>query len=272
MIENTIEMKHYRKPYFEKRENGGKNIKIHKLDRKTFIPDIYIPLNYRLDCLRFAHDTVYGELNKSNKSFDEKFERTKHQRLIDTFQGKLSECAEYIYFIGHGLECSAPDMRVFCGHENLDGEIRRAITNIKKNTKGSKHYSQIVLLERKKLNENGFYIFGDKPPIKYDITVFCRIAIENDKDEYEELDNYLKGINKNNLEEYISVFSKKRIAAEISGILTQEMLDSIIKNGDEMVLNPKDDLYLGIKLIAENYFCLLKDLKNKDEWILELKK
>lgn len=267
----TKKTKLFRKPSFRERENGDKDIIVEKHDKKNFIHDFFIPNAQKIDCLKFAHRTLYGEFKKSNKQFGKDNERTDFRRLVDTFQGKLSEWAEFFYFVAKGLECTSPDMIVTKGHENLDGKIK-GIKTINKNTKGSTHYSNMLLLERDKY-EGVFYIFGGDEPIIYDIHVFCRVAVLEKNNKYEKLDDYLKGIDESNLEEYIDIISKKRIVAEVSGILTAEMFEEIVRQGDDMVLkfHPEYDLYLGIKLVAENYFCILKDLKNKDEWVEEIK-
>lgn len=239
---------------------------------KKFIPDGILNRQQIAESVGFAFDMSFGEgahrLYRSGGTYN----RTPREVFMNTFQGKISEYALYMYLNERNIQASQVDLRV-------EGKGRWDSYDIecyKKHiaVKSTKHYGQLLLLETKDWDENGRYIPNlDTDNSIYDSFVLVRIKPS--------IDDELK--NNNDFwtlrkEEMILELNRYEWEYNIAGFITDDDFkyiiehDYIIKKDQRIGKYKKDGEYKGTKMDADNYYVQAYNMRNNNEFIQRMKK
>ena len=133
------------------------------------------------ECFDFAYDMSYGKegAHRDSRSGGT-VHRKKGQIFINTFQGKMAEYALYRYFQSKNIIMEKPDVeRYNLGTwDSFDLDVQDKHISVK----STKSYGDLLLLETKDWNDDGYY----KPNIKngnskYDYTMLVRFNPDGEK-------------------------------------------------------------------------------------------
>lgn len=223
-----------------------------------------------LRCINFAYAMVWGEgWQRANRSGGIT-ERSDREIFLNTFQGKMTECALYKYLQEHNLRPDAIDFNIYekGKWDTVDITCNRHRIAVK----STKHYGQLLLLETKDWDENGNYIPNEKTNMgEYDEVVLMRIKPSVDdvikqKSDFWDI----------NLEEQLAFLKNIRWEYDFPGYITHEDLKYIIqkhyiiKQGD--LLGKIKENYKGIPMDANNYYVQATNMRRKEEFLQRIRK
>lgn len=132
------------------------------------------------NCFNFAYEMSFGKGEHRAYRSGGTHERTPSEIFMNTFQGKISECALYNYLRKNDIEASQVDFRVegLGKWDSYDIECGKRLIAVK----STKYYGQLLLLETRDWNKEGKYIPNlETGKEVYDSFVLVRIkpAIED---------------------------------------------------------------------------------------------
>lgn len=237
-------------------------------------------------CLDFAYNMTIGKYDIEIETKGEhrdirsggKKSRGLKQIYINTFQGKLAECAVHQFLLENSIESDEPDFKAYGKGEwdCFDLECYGQEISIK----STKSYGQLLLLEKADWDKNGRYIpnIGNGNE-RYDIFILVRINPN--------IDGYLKGIqgfenvNFKNQEQIhylkrrlLSILSDIKWEYNITGYISNEDLKYIIEN--HYVIKQGCEIgtehipYQGTPMDADNYYVQAASMRKKRELIERL--
>ncbi|MCM1125793.1 MAG: hypothetical protein NC429_04920 [Lachnospiraceae bacterium] len=219
------------------------------------------------NCFYFAYDMSFGAGEHRASRSGGTHERTPSEIFMNTFQGKISECALCDYLKKEDIETSQVDFHVE-GLGKWDSyDIECGGKHIA--VKSTKHYGQLLLLETQDWNKEGKYITNLETGNEvYDSFVLVRIKppIEKKiKDSFWRLDKSAK------LKYLIGCEWKYNIA----GYITNDDLKYIIENNyiikkDQKIGKYKEP-YKGTKMDADNYYVQASSMRNSIDFIKRMK-
>jgi hypothetical protein len=206
-----------------------------------FTPNITLKDESIEKCILFATKMAYGEGHHQANAFAGKtYTRNAQEIFINTLQGKISELGFYNIMLKYGIKPDKfPEFGVWGKGvwEDCDFELNNG--KIKISLKSTKHFGNLLLLEKDRYNTNGEYLepANDNVPIKHDYIFFARI----------------KGVDSAKPEDYRPPYN---IQCEITGFITHNKFLDVIKN-DQYI--PKGTR-LGIPMIVDNYYVVASEL------------
>lgn len=201
----------------------------------------------------FAYNMAYGELHRSNRSGGT-YTRNNTEIFVDALQGKLSEFFTQKVFIDAGIKVSDVDTNLYKRGE-WDSEDLSVFTTKGQQTKitikSTKHFGNLMLLETKDWNSEGYYIPSGELG-KYGVFVLVRVKFGLDFILKSKKLYFSKNIDKKLLREiFDSIISGDEFSFDIPGILYRNDIKKIIKS--------KQIIYKGHMLNstiidADNYY------------------
>ncbi len=220
--------------------------------RKPFAPTI-IDLEVVKTCFEFAYNMSFG---KKGEHRDHRTGGTHARRngeiFINTFQGKLAEYCVWHMFKSFSVNTDEPSLDAW--ELGIWDDSDLVINNYKINIKSAASFSNLLLLETKDWDANGFYKPNNQT---YDFFIFVRIDPDGKSimrrnrwffsDNIPKADLYNEIINQN-------------WKYDIPGFISQIQLVKIIN--DEHII-PKDTSLNGsTRMDASNYYCQAGDMDN----------
>ena len=227
---------------------------------KDFIVQQSLNSDYVKRSFEFSKEMVYGQGHHREAAFGLGEERNKFDIFINTFQGKLAECQIYEYFQKKGIpyNVSEPDFSImgYGKWDTFDFQVKKGNIDLYLQVKSTKHFGQLLLLEKHDWNDNGEYIPNAKNngQLSYDYFVLTRVKPENDIkiNEYDILNNT----------ENLKKFIYQNWFVEITGVLNRDdFVNKIIKY---KYILPKGYLLGKTPLKVDNYYCQAGDLGDID--------
>ena len=186
--------------------------------------------------------------------------RKKGQIFINTFQGKLAELAIYNEFYTLNIDAynrlSPPDFDVYELGDWDDSDI--ILDNLKFSVKSTKHYGNLLLLEKRDWNTGGEYIpnINSKKNYLYDFFILVRIKPDGEK---MMKDNKILYSNDSIKKEHLQdIINASKWEYDLPGYITRENLKEIINNNFTL---PQHTLLNGkIPMDADNYYVQSGDM------------
>lgn len=210
----------------------------------------------------FAYSMSYGGKgeHRGHRSGGTHIRKNK-EIFIDAFQGKLAECALFnsVYKLPGASE---PDFSV--SELGIWDDADITVSGKAISVKSTKHFGQLLLLEQKDWDENGFYIPNEK---KYDYIVLVRIKPSCDeiiKIKYPQLGNVC-----DNEKRLKDIICSQIWTYDYAGYITYDELKYIIA---EKYIIPQGAMLNGRRRMdASNYYVQAGDLNTIDRngWIIE---
>lgn len=200
----------------------------------------------------FAYDMTFGAVgeHRDHRSGGQ-HKRKNGEIFINTFQGKLSEFGVY-YFLRKAniVDLGRPDLEKWELGKWDDADFK--FNNFKFSIKSTKFYGNLILLETKDWNEEGFYLPNDA---QYDFTILTRIKPDGEKLLKTKKLLYSDNCDK---EELKTLIISEKWQCDIPGFITLEMLQEVIKN--DYILPQNSYLNGSTRMDAENYYIQAGDL------------
>lgn len=215
----------------------------------------------------FAYDMTFGLIgeHRDHRSGGQ-HNRKNGEIFINTFQGKLSEFGIYYYLKKHNIvDLGRPDLEKWELGKWDEADFK--FKNFKFSIKSTKFYGNLILLETKDWDSNGYYLPNNT---QYDFTILTRIKPDGEKLLKSNKLLYTNICNKEKLKDII--YAEKWFC-DIPGFMTLSMLKNIINEG--FVLPQNSYLNGSTKMDAENYYiqagdlldiALLKDKVKKEKY------
>lgn len=200
----------------------------------------------------FAYDMTFGKEgeHRDHRSGGQ-HKRRNGEIFINTFQGKLSEFGIYYYLRKNNIiDLGRPDLEKWELGKWDDADF---ICNNKKiSIKSTKHFGNLILLETKDWNNEGFYLPNNA---QYDLTILIRVKPDGEKILKSQKLLYLDSCSREQLE---TLIKNEKWECDIPGFITLDKLKHIINN--DFIL-PKNSYLNGTtKMDAENYYIQAGDL------------
>lgn len=200
----------------------------------------------------FAYDMTFGAVgeHRDHRSGGQ-HKRKNGEIFINTLQGKLSEFGVY-YFLRKAniVDLGRPDLEKWELGKWDDADFK--FNNFKFSIKSTKFYGNLILLETKDWNEEGFYLPNDA---QYDFTILTRIKPDGEKLLKTKKLLYSDNCDK---EELKTLIISEKWQCDIPGFITLEMLQEVIKN--DYILPQNSYLNGSTRMDAENYYIQAGDL------------
>lgn len=200
----------------------------------------------------FAYDMTFGKEgeHRDHRSGGQ-HRRRNGEIFINTFQGKLSEFGIYYYLKKHNIiDLGRPDLEKW---ELGKWDEADFICNDKKiSIKSTKFYGNLILLETKDWNSEGFYLPNNT---QYDITILIRVKPDGEKLLKSQRLLFTDECRKEQLE---SLIKSEKWQCDIPGFVTLDMLKQVVR--DEFILPQNSYLNGTTKMDAENYYIQAGDL------------
>lgn len=230
--------------------------------KKPYRADVVISKDDYSVIFDFAHEMAFGNgYHRSNRSGGS---HVRDSNLIfqDVMEGKIGEVALFRYFENNGIVVTPPDFSV---HKKgiWDGGDFQFRNSFNISMKTSKHYSQLLLLEKDDYsinNDKVFYKYDKHPP---DVVIFARTC--ND------IASFMKENNWTNVKDMKEdMYQKAKITCEISGYVTNRDLKNFMEH--EFIIEKGEKLNGKVPMDADNYYVAIKDLKPKENLCETLEK
>ncbi|MFD2908364.1 hypothetical protein ACFSX9_06410 [Flavobacterium ardleyense] len=208
----------------------------------VFNPNISLKPESIAKCVEFAGIMAYGEGFHNPNSFGANTNCRKEKEIFkNTLQGKIAELAFYNYMAKAGFKPDAiPDFGVWGKGkwEDCDFTFKNGAINV--SIKSTKHFGNLLLLEKDRYNENGEYLEAveKSQPIKHHYIFMIRV----------------KGVEKDNPAEYLAPY--ENISVEVTGYITNDCFKKLIHQNQLI----KKGLIIGIPMIVDNYYTCSSDL------------
>lgn len=206
--------------------------------------------------LKFAFDMTYGSKGKHrDHRSGGTAKRSNAQIMSDTFQGKLSEfaLANILYKLDGFI---SPDTSTYdLGEwESADFEVGENHFSVK----STKHFGNLLLLEKGDWDSNGRYLPTGEDPKSYTHIVLVRISPD-----IEELVRPKSSRSESSYEVLLKKLLDQKWEYEITGYITSDDLMKIMKMGHEI---PRGALLNGkVKMDATNFYVQAADLRSLSE-------
>lgn len=173
--------------------------------------------------------------------------------FINAFQGKLSEFGVYYYLRKNNIiDLGRPDLDKWELGKWDDADF---VCNKKKiSIKSTKYFGNLILLETKDWNNEGFYLPNNA---QYDLTILVRVKPDGEKLLKSQKLLYADFCKKEQLKLLIK---KEKWQCDIPGFITLDALKYIINNN--FILPQNSYLNGTTKMDAENYYIQAGDLIN----------
>ena len=240
----------------------------YKIDRKILYSKVKeFPERILYKCFDFAYDMTYAELGEHrNYRSGGTLNRKNGEIFINTFQGKLAEYSIWNEFANRKLEINRPDLEKFKLGKWDDFDF--IYKNYKIAVKSTKHYGNLLLLERKDWNNEGIYIPNEKKGTGYyDFFVLIRIFPDGERIMKDNRILYSKNIDKKELEEKI-INKDIKWSYDIPGFITHADFCEVIENRN--IIEKGSMLNGKIEMDANNYYVQAGDMKNINEMFKEI--
>lgn len=206
-------------------------------------------------CFEFSYNMVANSLNREHRTGGTHI-RTQLERFWDTFRGKIAECVAYEYYKSKNCEVSDLDFNYYPRGtwDSFDMCINGSYISVK----STKHFGQLLLLEKDDWSHTGKYIPDKDKEIKYSYFLLVRTRIENS-------DDLKKGI----LPEK-EIFRQQCLSLNIQGEVTgalshSDFVEKIIKF--KYIIEKGQILGKSTPMDATNYYIHAADLENPDKII-----
>jgi hypothetical protein len=210
--------------------------------KKLFSPNIELKSDSISLCIEFASKMAYGEgYHQANAFASDTYTRDEKEIFINTLQGKIAELGFYNLMCKLGQKPDKlPDFGVWgkgvwedCDFEFLNGKIKVSL-------KSTKHFGNLLLLEKDRYNVKGEYLepTNGANPVLHDYIFLARI----------------KGIDNPEPSAYKTPFN---ISCEITGFICHADFLEIIKTNQFI----NKGVRLGIPMIVDNYYIVASELK-----------
>jgi len=227
----------------------GNEVFIPREGRKSFLPNTSLKDLSIVKCIDFAKEMAYGEGFHNAKAFaGSSYTRENKEIFINTLQGKIAELGFYNLMYARGMTPDKlPDFRIWGKGiwEDCDFEFKNG--TIKVSLKSTKHFGNLLLLEKNRYNANGEYLepANGQTPVKHDYIFLSRV----------------KGVDSYNPSDYATPF---KINCEITGFITHDLFKELIHKNKYI----KKGTRLGIPLIVDNYYIVASDLYPIEDFII----
>jgi hypothetical protein len=204
--------------------------------------------------IQFAYDMTFGAKgeHRHTRSGGSVY-RNNFEIFANTFQGKLSEFAVANLFFKH-KDFKAPDLTTHSRGiwEDVDfliGEYAIAV-------KSTKHYGNLLLLEKQDWNSQGHYLTASGSPRIYTHIMLVRI-----KPDIEEI---IRSLNPNSLNQELFNPLKSKIleiewSYDIPGFIESKDLYQVINANN--IITKGARLNLAVTIDADNYYVQAGDLR-----------
>lgn len=252
--------------YFLKRMREGEYAFVRS---KNFSCDGQLSGSQIRDCFNFAYDMSFGRgEHRAHRSGGSR-ERTPRDIFMNTFQGKISECAIYNFLTKENIEASQVDFRVegLGKWDSYDMECYGRHIAVK----STKSYGQLLLLEKQDWDEEGRYIPNiETGNASYDSFVLVRIK-PSIEDEIKKEDSFWNS----DREKKLSYLIQYSWEYNIAGFITNDDLKYIIekeymiKKGQR--IGKYKEPYVGTKMDADNYYVQVSNMRSKNDFVKRLK-
>lgn len=198
-------------------------------------------------CFSFALSMALGEKHNTDSfaSNNLQFQRGKGTVFRDAFQGKIAEVAFYNYY-SHKHKMDSPDFSEWERGKWEDTDF--VIVNEKKqfsiSIKSTKRYGNLLMLEKNRYDENGYYLEGiNNSPVKHDLIFLIRVD----------------GISSIKAQTYLDN-KFKNISAEVTGYIEHNDFVKAINNNKLI----EAGTYINgcEELKVDNYYFCAKELKS----------
>ncbi len=206
----------------------------------------------------FAYEMAFGNgHHRSNRSGGTS-QRSNLRIFLNAFQGKLGEYAFYQWMTKNNpsFNLEKPDLKVSSAGYWDDGDFLVNDKNV--SIKTSSFYSNLLLLETKDYDTNGFET-KFTPPKKVDVFVMVRMALMVKK-QLVSLDRTVKTF-ENPMED--PEFRKTLVSSmcyEISGFITNNDFKNLVSQG--FLLKRGEVVNRTTTMDANNYYIAVRDLRN----------
>ena len=226
---------------------------VKKKCKKKFEPNIFINNENKRQCFEFAYLMAFKEKHNPHSFGSKKDEhiRKKIEIFRDAFQGKLAEVGFYNFYKDRKefLEpLPEPNFEIWNRGkwEDTDFEIKTKNKTYRISIKSTKHYGNLLMLEKERYDSKGNYLEGvKKKKVKHDLIFLVRV-MGTDSFIYQNE----KILNDN------SLFDKIKI--EITGYITNSQFIEIIKKNQFL---PAGVILGGQPLKVDNYYICAKKLR-----------
>lgn len=222
------------------------------------------------DSFEFAYSIAYDELHRNHRSGGT-HQRRNTEIFVDALQGKLSEFFTQKVFIEAGIDVSDVDTNLY-ERGKWDSEDLSIFSTkgkeIKITIKSTKHFGNLMLLETKDWDSEGYYI-PSRELGKYGVFVLVRVKFG--------LDSILKSkrlyfnddIDKNKLREiFDSIVSNDQLKFDIPGILYRNDIKKVISSNQIIF---KNDKLNSTTMDADNYYVQSGNMRPIDDLLNILK-
>ena len=211
------------------------------------------------DIFNFANDMTFrfvGE-HRSHRTGGT-HRRKKGEIFSDTFQGKLSEYATYQVLKKNSLNADKPNLERYKLGKWDSGDMD--FNGKKTAIKSAKHFSNLLLLERKDWDNEGNYIpnLGEK---KIDLFIFVRVKPDISAIMKKLRLYFADTLNKNAEKILFEEINNNDWLFDIPGYATQEDIISIIKSNN-IILKGQYLNSFKTQMDADNYYIQAGDLRN----------
>jgi hypothetical protein len=199
--------------------------------------------------IKFAYNMSFGMKghHRSNRSGG-KSKRSFQDIFINALTGKLGELAVYKIFQKEQLDLKRPDTQLMPAGEwdEYDFEFNSWIFSVKT----SSHFSNLLLLEKRDYDQDGFYLPTNK---QYHAHILVRI-----KPDLKFLVNRIPNSNNTSFEYVNKIIQNEKLSFDIPGYLRKDDLVKIIKKG--FVIKQGDFINCSTMMDADNYYVQAGDL------------
>lgn len=220
------------------------------------------PLSILEKCFKFAYEMSFGEGGKHRDKRSGGDKRRKNGEIfINVFQGKLAEYGVCNEFIKRNIQVSYPDLSEYGLGEwdNFDLEVM----GYKIAAKSTKHYGNLLLLEKKDWDNNGEYIPNiSKGTSHNDFFILIRIGPDGEKMMKENKFLYKNEANPEELKKII-LNSQNSWSYDIAGFITHKELCEAMQNGN--IIKKGNVLNKYTRMDADNYYVQAGDMRDIKE-------
>lgn len=236
-------------------------------NKRDFVVDVKLDNNVLDSCFKFSYGMTFGDIGQHrNYRSGGCARRRKGEIFINTFQGKIAECAIYQYFASRGYNITLPDFQLMKlgSWDSCDFTIN----NKKVAVKSTKKIGNLLLLETKDWDECGRYIPNiNTNDCYYDYFILTRVNIDGVS-----LMKHNKILYCDVLPQQINLYDiimQQYWCINIAGYINHnEFVNDVIKGGLVIPKNCRLNKYTIMD--AENYYVQAGDMHYITELCVEL--
>lgn len=219
-------------------------VKIAYNQKKQYVPNVNLKEESLKKCIEFADEMAYGKGHHQSLAFGGgSYKRNQAQIFRDTLQGKIAEIGFYNFMYSLNQKPDQfPDFGVWGQGKWEDTDFTFNNGKVSVSIKSTKHFGNLLMLEKDRYNSNGEYIEPadpNSPPVLHNYIFLVRV----------------KGIGSGSPKDYESV---RNLSCEITGFISHDQFKEIINKNQFIPKGTK----IGIPMIVDNYYETASNLQS----------